>query len=43
MHETHFKRIYAKKNAKLKNTTKMVKLSQQNLDRSYSFADTTRD
>ena len=33
------KRIYAKQNAKLLNKNKMVKLSQQILVRSYSFAD----
>ena len=44
LHETHFKRIYAGKKAKLQNTTKMVKLSQQILVSSYSFADImTRD
>ena len=40
LHETNCKNIYAKKNnAKLKNTTKMVKLSPKILVRSYSFAD----
>ena len=37
LHETHFKRIYA--NTIMQNTTKIVKLSQQILVRSYSFAD----
>ena len=45
LHETHFKRMYAKKNnAKLKNTPKMVKLCQQSMVSSYCFADImTRD
>ena len=44
LHETHLKRICEKNNAKLKNTTKMVKLSQQILVSSNSFADImTRD
>ena len=42
LHETHFKRMYAK--TILQNTKKMVKLSQQILVGSYSFADImTRD
>ena len=45
MHETHFKKnSCVKNNAKLKNTTQIVKLSQQILVHSYSFADImTRD
>ena len=42
LHETHLKIIYAKNI--MQNTTKMVKLSQQILVCSYSFADImTRD
>ena len=40
LHECHFKILCEKNNVKLKNTTKMVKLSQQILVSSYSFADT---